>query len=157
MVWSQAGDKPLPESMIIQFTDAHDTSPSLSELKNTLKEGWVQLWTLMENPCTQFWAIWILCRKLFKREGKKAIIFLSDCFLTPWPFRPKGYWRRLRLSVCPSVCKFYLVRTIARHRFVLELPNLHQTCILGYSHLIFKIGVIDLDLHGHFGHFNLEV
>ena len=33
-------------------------------------------------------------------------------------------------------------------------PNLHQTCILGYSQLVFKMEVIDLDLQGHLGHFD---
>ena len=36
--------------------------------------------------------------------------------ITPWPFRPKGYCRCLRLSVC----KLYLVRTITRHKFQVE-------------------------------------
>ena len=65
--------------------------------------------------------------------------------------------------VCPSVRlsvrKLYLVRTITRHKFELELPNLHQTCIMGYSRLVLKIEVIDLDLQnlqGHFGHFDSE-
>ena len=79
---------------------------------------------------------------------------------TPWPIRPKGYCRCLHLSVRPSVHlsvrKLYLVRTITRHKFELELPNLHQTCIMGYSRLLWKIGVIDLDLQGHFGHFDSE-
>ena len=55
--------------------------------------------------------------------------------------------------------KFYeirLVRGITRHRFGLESPNLHQTCILGYSQLVLKIEVIDLAPRGHFGHFDLE-
>ena len=37
-----------------------------------------------------------------------------------------------------------------------QSPNLHQTCILGYSRLVLKIEVIDLDLQDHFGHFDLE-
>ena len=45
---------------------------------------------------------------------------------------------------------------ITRHRFGLESPNLHQTCILGYPQLVLKMEVIDLDLPGHFGHFDLE-
>ena len=58
--------------------------------------------------------------------------------LTPWPFRPKEYCY-LCLSVRPSVRKLYLVRTITRHRFDLESPpNLHQICIMGYSHLVLK-------------------
>ena len=81
-------------------------------------------------------------------------------FVTPWPFRPKGYCCRLCLSVCPSicllVCKLYLTGTITHHRFELESPNLHQTCIMGWSWLVLKIGVIDLDLQGHFGHFVSE-
>ena len=39
-----------------------------------------------------------------------------------------------------------LVRGINLHRFGMESPNLHQTCILGYPCLVWKIGVIDLDL-----------
>ena len=51
-----------------------------------------------------------------------------------------------------DVCELYLVHTITRHRFKLESSNVHQTCILGYSQLVLKIEVIDLDLQGHFGH-----
>ena len=49
-----------------------------------------------------------------------------------------------------------LVRTITHHGFGLESLNLHQTYILEYSRLISKIEVIDRDLQGHFGHFDLE-
>ena len=61
----------------------------------------------------------------------------------------------VRLSICPSVPKHYLVRTITRHRFQLESPNLYQRCIMGYSQLVLKLGfsrgllnvwIIDLDL-----------
>ena len=49
----------------------------------------------------------------------------------PKPFRPKGYCRCLRLSVRPSVClsvrKLYLVRTITRHRFELEICSKHAS------------------------------
>ena len=55
-----------------------------------------------------------------------------------------------------SVHKLYLVRTITRQRFELESPNLYQTCIVGYFQLVMKTGVIDLDLKGNFGHFDLE-
>ena len=59
--------------------------------------------------------------------------------------------------VRPSVRKLYPVRTITRHTFELESPNLLQTCIMGYSLLVLmKIGVTDLDLQGHFGHFDSE-
>ena len=88
---------------------------------------------------------------------------LKVCFITPWPFRLKGYLSlpapvRLstRLSVRPSVRKLYLVRTISRHRFELGSPNLHQTCIVRYSWILSKIGVIDPELPGHFGHFDPE-
>ena len=64
------------------------------------------------------------------------------------------------LSICLSVClyvrKLYLVRMITCHRFELESPNLHQTCIVWYSLLVLKMEVIDLEPQGHFGHFNLE-
>ena len=33
--------------------------------------------------------------------------------------------------------------------FKLESPNSHQICILGFSQLVLKMGVIDLDLQGH--------
>ena len=56
----------------------------------------------------------------------------------------------IRPSVCLSVHKLYLVHTITFHRFEVELPNLHQTCILGCSWLVLKMEVIDLDLQGHF-------
>ena len=59
--------------------------------------------------------------------------------------------------VCPSVRELSLVRTITRHIFELESPNVHQTCIPGYSRLVLKIGVIDLDLQGHYGHFEFLV
>ena len=35
-------------------------------------------------------------------------------------------------------------------RFGLELSNLHQTLILGYSRLVLKMGAIDLDYHIYF-------
>ena len=54
--------------------------------------------------------------------------------------------------VCPSVRK--LVRTISRHRLELESPNLHQTCVTEYPQLKLKMEVIDIDLQGHFGHFD---
>ena len=76
--------------------------------------------------------------------------------ITPWPFRPKGHLSCPNLSVCPSVRrsahKLYLVRTITRHRFKLEAPNLYQTFILGYSQFVVKVEVIDPDRQGHFGY-----
>ena len=45
---------------------------------------------------------------------------------------------------------------ITRHTFGLESPNLHQAYILRNSRLVLKMGVIDLDLQGHFGHFDKE-
>ena len=59
-------------------------------------------------------------------------------------------------SVRLSVRKLYVVHTITRDRFELESPNLHQTYIVGYSRLVLKMEVIDLDLQGHFGHFDSE-
>ena len=49
-----------------------------------------------------------------QRADKMATILADNfkCIYYPWPFRPKGYCRFLRLSVCPSVCpsirKLYL-------------------------------------------------
>ena len=66
-----------------------------------------------------------------------------------------------RLSVRPSVRPWTLPcphHMIARHRFELESPNLHQKCIIMvYYRLVLKIGVIDLDLQCDFGHFNSEL
>ena len=42
-----------------------------------------------------------------------------------WPWPSRSFWLR--------ILEFWLVPTITRHRFGLESPNLHQTCILGYS------------------------
>ena len=38
---------------------------------------------------------------------------------------------------------------ITHRRFGQESPHLHQTCILGYSWLVLKMGVIDVDIEGH--------
>ena len=48
--------------------------------------------------------------------------------------------------------EIWLVRMITRHRFRLESPILHKTCILGYFRLVLKMEVIDPDLQSHFGH-----
>ena len=56
-------------------------------------------------------------------------------------FLPLGLWGRrgfVVACVCPSICELYLVRTITRHIFGLESPNLHQTCILGHSRLVLR-------------------
>ena len=82
-------------------------------------------------------------------------------------FLPLRHWGRrgfvvacvcpsVRPSVCLSLRKLFLIRTITRHRFGLESPNLHQTCILGYSQLVLKIEVIVIDPQCHFGHFDSE-
>ena len=134
-------------------------------------------------------SMWIVCRLPFQlcvemseslhaHTSGSTLMNVSKCFswmkpqrtenktkkhvriFTPWPFRPKGYCRCMRLSVSPSARpsarKLYFVRTITRHRFELESPNLHQSCIMGYSRLVLKIEVIDLDLEGHFDHFDSE-
>ena len=62
----------------------------------------------------------------------------------------------VRPSVRLSVRKLYFVCTITRHRFELESQNLHQACIMGYSRLVLKIGIIEFDLQIHFGHFDSE-
>ena len=49
-----------------------------------------------------------------------------------------------------------LVCVITRHRFGLESPNLHETCILGYFRLVLRMDVIDPDLQGYVGHYDLE-
>ena len=55
-----------------------------------------------------------------------------------------------------ELCEIRLVRTITRQRFGLESTNLHQACIMGYSQLVLKMKVIDLDLQGHFDQYDLE-
>ena len=59
----------------------------------------------------------------------------------PYPFRTKWYCHCLPIR--PFVRKLELVRTMIRQR--LDLWN-NQTCITGYSQLVFKIGVIDLGI-----------
>ena len=68
----------------------------------------------------------------------------------------EGYCRCLvvRLSVCPSVCpsvRSELVCAITQQGFDLESPSSHRMCILGPSSALLKMGLIDLDLQGHFG------
>ena len=82
----------------------------------------------------------------------KKQVFGAACFMAAEIKCSKD----VRLSVRPSVRKLYLVRTITRHRFKLESPNLDETCIMGYSCLVLKMEVNDLDLQGHFGHFDSE-
>ena len=43
----------------------------------------------------------------------------------------------------------YFVRAITCDGFELKSPNLQQICILGFSQLVLKMRVIDLDLQGH--------
>ena len=71
-------------------------------------------------------------------------------FFIPWPFMPKGYCHCLCLSV-------WFVRMIIHHRFGLESLNVHQICILVYSWLVWKMGVIDLDLQVNFDHFDSRI
>ena len=46
---------------------------------------------------------------------------------------------------------------ITYNGFELESPNLHQIRILGYSQLVLKMGVIDIDFQGHLGHFDFRI
>ena len=81
-------------------------------------------------------------------------IFADYYYIAPLFFRPSV------CLACPSshlsVRKIDLVHTKIHHRFVLESPKLHQTCILGYSLLVLKKGVIDVDLQGNYGHFDSD-
>ena len=43
----------------------------------------------------------------------------------------------------------WLVCMITCNGFELESSNLHQICILGFSQLILKMGIIDLDFQGN--------
>ena len=100
---------------------------------------------------------WLFSTLRSRQNGRH---FVDDNFKCIYPFglssrRGIALSVSIRLSVRPSI-KNNLVRTITPHRFGLESPNLHQTCILGYSRLALKIGVIDIDLRRHFGHFDSE-
>ena len=97
---------------------------------------WLHLVPSHQQPC--YW----LCRAI--------------CPFLPLAFQAEGVLS-LPASVRLSVRKLYLVCTITRHKFELESPNVHQTCILGYSQLVLKMEVIDLDLQGHFGCFDSEL
>ena len=125
---------------------------------------WPMSYNMSSNECIVFHK---------RRDGNKNI---SYCICSCSHFYPHGLSGRTGIvvaCVCPSVRpsvrssvrppvylsvrKLYVVRTITRHTFELESPNLRQTCIMGYSWLVLKIGVIDLDLQGHFGHFDSEL
>ena len=68
------------------------------------------------------------------------------------PFYPLAFQAEGVLSLPASVrlsVRPHPVRMITRHKFELESPNLHQICIQGYSRLVLKMEVIDLDLQVH--------
>ena len=79
-----------------------------------------ETWGLYSNP---IW--WNCCLLPLGLSGQRAIVIAR---------------------VCLSVCTLYFVCMIIGHRFELKSPNLHQTCILGYSHLVLKMVVIGIDL-----------
>ena len=55
----------------------------------------------------------------------------------PWPSRSSWpFWLGILVNL--------IVLVITWNGFELESPNLHQICILGFSHLILKMGVLDL-------------
>ena len=63
-----------------------------------------------------------------------------------------GHWPWPSRSFCPFDLEFLeilLVCMITCNGFQLESPNLYQICILGYSQLVLKMAVIDLDLQCH--------
>ena len=73
-------------------------------------------------------------------------LWCSD-FSPKWPAFTQEFFLKagsVHPSVCPSVHKLHLVFMIPHQRFDLESPILHQTCIVGYSQLVLKIGVLDL-------------
>ena len=45
--------------------------------------------------------------------------------------------------------EIWFVHTISPHRFGLESPSLHHTCILEHLQLVLKIVVIDFNLQDH--------
>ena len=46
----------------------------------------------------------------------------------------------------PELQEIWLLCMITHHRIGLKSPNLHQTCILGYSYLVLKMGSLSLTL-----------
>ena len=65
-----------------------------------------------------------------------------------------GIYPSVRPSVFPP-----LNCTLSTLQFVTDLNWNHQfapKCILGHSGLVLKIGVIDLDIQGHFSHFDTK-
>ena len=95
-----------------------------------------------ERARTHFVFNFNFCPFAFQAEGvlsMPASVHLSVC-------------PSLRQPVCPSARKLYLVR----HKFELESPNLHQSCIMEYSRLVLKMQVFDPHLQRRFGHFDLQ-
>ena len=92
---------------------------------------------------------------MIRQNGKKFFRLWrneSDSFwymLYPLDFQAE-WILSLPASACPSarpsVCKLDLVRMITYHRFEVESPILHQTCIMEYSQLVLKMEIIDLHL-----------
>ena len=71
---------------------------------------------------------------------------LGNILFYPLAFQGEGVLLlsvSVRFSIRPSV-------------FELQSPNLHQTGIMGHSWMVLKMVVIDHDLQGHFGYFDLE-
>ena len=85
----------------------------------------------------------------------KNIPLMIAVLFYPLAFQDEGLLS-LPVSVRLSTRPLFLVRTITHHKFELESPNLHQTCILGYSRLVLKMEVIGPDLQCHFDHFDSE-
>ena len=122
-----------------------------------VSEGWISY--AVVTSCIPI--LLALCKQNHSGSPHKGPVLWSFGILTLWPSGQTGIIiacvrRSAHRSVRLLVCKLYIVRTITLHRFELESSNLHQICILGYSHLVSKIGFIDLDLQGHFDHFDLE-
>ena len=73
--------------------------------------------------------------------------------LRPKDFTPRPVWPRgiVIACVCPSVCIFLLVHTIAFERTHLESPNLIYRCILVSYRMGLHMVTFDLDIQGHLG------
>ena len=71
------------------------------------------------------WYFYVICKALFKAS-----------------FKAPTFCQNLTICIVSEFSEIWLVCTITHHRFRLESPNVHQTCILGCSQLVLKMEVI---------------
>ena len=108
------------------------------------KETWTKILDITTNRLTV----------IVMLSGNCYLDFLKLCVCVWICIATYMFW-----TVCITVNKHSMIGIadiwITHHRFGLESPNLHQTCILEHSYLVLKMEVIDIDLHDHLGHFRI--